>query len=207
MKDRPWYPIVYMFAVTAVFSSMLIGLSRFTRERVEANKQLAFEKAVLQALPLELPPKASSLELHRLFTESIRPGDEHSAGAYLWVKNGRIAAYALPIAGRGFWDQIRAVIGIAADAKTITGIVFYEQNETPGLGAQITTIEFRQQFVGKKIAESGQPFHIRAATAELGESDVHAVTGATQTSSRVDRIINDHLTRWRQKMMGKETTR
>ena len=204
MKDRPWYPIVYMFVVTAAFSSVLIGLSRFTRSRVEANKQLAFERAVLQALPLELPARASSVELHRIFAESIRAPDESSAGAYTRVKDDRIAAYALPIRGRGFWDEIRGVIGIAPDRRTITGVAFYQQNETPGLGAQITTVEFRRQFVGKKIADSGQAFSIKPATAELGESDVHAVTGATQTSTRLETIISDDLGRWREKMMHKE---
>ena len=42
MKDKPYYPIVYMFVITAFFSSILIGLAQLTRHRVEANEQLGF---------------------------------------------------------------------------------------------------------------------------------------------------------------------
>jgi major membrane immunogen (membrane-anchored lipoprotein) len=31
----------------------------------------------------------------------------------------------------------------------------------------------------------------------LGPSDVHAVTGATQTSVRLEKILNDALKKWR----------
>jgi hypothetical protein len=31
----------------------------------------------------------------------------------------------------------------------------------------------------------------------LGVSDVHAVTGATQTSTRLEKILNDALKKWR----------
>ena len=51
MREKWWFPIAYMFVVTAFFSSIVIGFARFTDERVEANKDLAFEKAVLAVLP------------------------------------------------------------------------------------------------------------------------------------------------------------
>jgi Na+-transporting NADH:ubiquinone oxidoreductase subunit C len=110
---------------------------------------------------------------------------------------GKIVAYALPISGQGFWAPIKGVIGIKADRRTITGIAFYEQNETPGLGAQITTSAFTSQFQGKVISSSDKPLNIRRPTDALGTSDVHAVTGATQTSTRLEKILNDALKKWR----------
>jgi len=196
-KEKPWYPVVYMFVVTAFFSSILIGLSRFTQNRVEVNQQVAVERAVLKALPLDLPDKPSSLEVHKIFVDQIAPPSEASGGAYVLNKDGKVAGYGLPISGRGFWDEIKGIIGIAPNGKTITGIAFYEQNETPGLGAEITQPKFRSQFPGKQIARTGPPMSILAVGARLGPSDVHAVTGATQTSTRLQKIINQALVPWR----------
>jgi Na+-transporting NADH:ubiquinone oxidoreductase subunit C len=126
----------------------------------------------------------------------VKGPDDSTGGAYTLRKNGVILAYALPISGRGFWAPIKGIIGIKADKKTITGIAFYEQNETPGLGAEIAKISFRKQFEGKVISTDDKPINIRRPSATLGQSDVHAITGATQTSTRLEKIINDGLTKW-----------
>ena len=198
MRKKPWFPILYMFVITAFFSSILIGLSRFTRERVEANQRLIFEQAVITALPLELSPDLSSLEVHKFFVERIEPPTAESAGAYRFLVEGAVAGYALPVSGQGFWDEIKGVIGIAPDKRTITGVAFYEQKETPGLGAEIAKLPFRGQFVGKRIAREGKPFAIRPVGSSLDDHEVHAVTGATQTSTRLEKFLVEALTRWRE---------
>ena len=197
MRDKVWYPVIYMFVATAFFSSILIGLARFSRDRVEANQRLSVEKAVLEALPIELPPEASSLELHQMFLERVTGPSGPSGGVYVLTEGDKEVAYAIPLEGKGYWDTIRGFIGIASDRKTVTGISFYEQNETPGLGAEIAKPPFRMQFVGKRIAEGDQPLGFLPVGSALGESQVHAITGATQTSTRVEKIINEDLTGWR----------
>ncbi len=203
MREKRWYPIVYMFLVTAFFSSIVIGFARFTGERVEANVKLAFEKAVLAVLPGLYDDELSRLELHRRFIEKVSEPDTSSAGAYTLKENRRIIAYALPISGQGFWATIKGVIGIEEDLKTITGIAIYQQNETPGLGAEITKIKFRSQFEGKVISMEEQLINIKRPGAELGTSDVHGVTGATQTSTRLEKIINSALKAWRSQKLEK----
>ncbi len=196
MRDKWWFPIVYMFFITAFFSSIVIGFSYATIERVEANENLAFEKAVLTVLPGLYNKEKSRSELHRTFVEQINSPDETSGGAYMLKDAGQIITYALPISGQGFWAPIKGVIGIKADRQTITGIAFYEQNETPGLGAQITKDIFKNQFNGKIISSAGKPINMKRPSDVLGKSDVHAVTGATQTSTRLEKIINDALINW-----------
>lgn len=196
MRDKWWFPVVYMFVMTAFFSSIVIGFSQFTSDRVEANEDLAFERAVLAVLPDMLDAGDSRLELHRKFVELVGQPDAKSGGACTLAKEGKIVAYALPISGQGFWAPIKGVIGIKADRQTIIGIAFYEQNETPGLGAQITKDAFRKQFNGKIISSTGKPLNMKRPSDVLGKSDVHAVTGATQTSTRLERIINDSLKNW-----------
>jgi len=196
IRKKSWYPIVYMFCVTAVFSSVVIGLTRFTSERVEANEKLAFERAVLSVLPDVEAETMTRLQIHNKFTETIEEPDESSKGAYTAKKDGQTAAYVLPISGQGFWAPIKGVIGIETDGETITGIAFYEQNETPGLGAEITKAPFKNQFEGKVISSEDEPINFRRPGATLGDNEVHAVTGATQTSNRLERIINTELKKW-----------
>ncbi|MDY0357813.1 MAG: FMN-binding protein [Sedimentisphaerales bacterium] len=206
MREKRWFPILYMFVVTAFFSSIVIGVTSLTRRRVEANATLAFERAVLEVVPdlFDAPP--SNAEVHPRFVELVAEPTASSGGAYTVTKDGRLVAYALPFLGQGFWAPIGGVIGIDADAKTVTGIAFYEQNETPGLGAEITKAPFRSQFKGKVLTDQGAPLGMKRPGAELDDSSVHAITGATQTSTRLEGIISSALTEWRSKM-GEEGTR
>jgi Na+-transporting NADH:ubiquinone oxidoreductase subunit C len=197
MREKKWFPIGYMFLVTGFFSSIIIGFAEVTRGRVEVNEKLALERAVVTVLPGIGGSELTSAEVHRRFTEQVSEPDATSAGAYTLKQNGQIVAYALPISGQGFWAPIHGMIGIAADKRTVTGIAFYQQNETPGLGAEIAKPAFRRQFEGKKLSAGDAPLNIRRPGAELGESDVHAVTGATQTCTRLERIINAGVDSWR----------
>jgi len=196
MKDKRWYPVLYMFIITAVFSTALIGFSQYTQNRVEVNQQLSFEIAVLKVLPGMYNPELSSIELHNKFIDQVNEPTEQTNGAYTIKSVDIIKAYALPIEGQGFWDQIKAVVGIDSDKKTITGFVVYQQRETPGLGAEIAKHEFTKQFENLKIAATGKAITFKRPGQELEQGQVHAVTGATQTSTRLERIINETLERW-----------
>ena len=203
MREKRWYPIIYMFVVTAAFSSIVIGFTGLTRPRVDANAALAFERAIVSVLPPLHDPDMSSLDIHRTFTEQVSEPDTTSGGAYTFKQGGQIAGYALPISGQGFWAPIEGVIGIDADRKTITGIAFYEQKETPGLGAEIAQPAFQNQFKGKVFSSAEKPVTFRRPGEDVGPSEVHAVTGATQTSTRLEKIINESVRTWQSAMSGK----
>ncbi len=200
MREKRWFAPLYMFIVTAAFSSVVIGFARRTEQLVEANSRLALEKAVLQVLPSLYNEAAGRLELHRTFVEQVSTPNDETGGAYFFKKDGQIEAYAVPFSGRGFWATISGVIGVKADKKTVTGIAFYQQTETPGLGAEITKPAFKNQFPGRILAERGNPLKMKRPGETLGKNEYHAVTGATQTSTRLEKIINDALSQWRQEL-------
>ena len=197
IRNKSWFPILYMFCVTALFSSIVIGLTRITNERVETNEKLAFERAVLSVLPGMDIEMLTNLEIHNKFTDMINEPNDLSKDAYTGKKDSQIIAYILPISGQGFWAPIKGVIGVETNRKTITGLAFYEQNETPGLGAEIAKAPFRNQFKNKVISSAGQPINFRRPGTTLEDNEVHAVTGATQTSNRLEIIINTELKKWR----------
>lgn len=198
MKDKPWFAVVYMFVVTAFFSSVVIGFARFTEDKVQANRQLAFEKSVLQVFGLA-QDKATS-QLHATFLKRIRISKDTGSASVVIDGQGNTSGYVVLLAGKGFWAPIKGVLGVAMDKQTITGIAFYEQNETPGLGGKITKKEFRDQFAGRKLVDNDEAIEIKPFGAELSNNQVHAITGATQTCTRLEKLINDSINQWRETM-------
>ena len=192
MKDRPWFPVFYMFLVTAFFSSIVIGFAAFTRDRVEANRQLDFERAVLEVF--SLTGGKSNAAIHETFVEQIER--DEGLGVYVLKDSGR---FALPLEGKGFWAPIKGMLGVSTDGVTLLGISFYEQNETPGLGGLIVKDKFCGQFAGRKLSGFDRAIGIEPFGSEIGESQVHAISGATQTCGRLEKIINDGIKGWRKR--------
>jgi Na+-transporting NADH:ubiquinone oxidoreductase subunit C len=196
------YPVVYMFGMTALCASALVALATSTRERVEANEQVRFERAVLEAAAATMPERPLPGVVHRLYQERVGEPSDGTGGAYRLMEGGETVAYVLPFEGQGFWDIIRGVIGIGTDRTTVLGVAIYEQYETPGLGAEIAGPDFEGRFGQRRLAEGDRPLRLMPPGAELGAGDVHAVTGATQTCTRLERILNQAIEAWRERMDG-----
>lgn len=203
MKIKSFYGVFYMFVVTALFSSILIGISQGTRQRVESNQELAFEKSVLEAFGRQIEYRTDA-EAHEFFTLYFKEPSDQS-GWYRFEKDGQLKGYAVLIGGKGFWAPIKGIVGIQPDGRTITGLSFYEQNETPGLGARIAEPDFCDQFTGRKLQLEGVPLEMRPEGQKLtGGGQVHAITGATQTCMRLELFMNEDLIRWMKTMKQRE---
>jgi Na+-transporting NADH:ubiquinone oxidoreductase subunit C len=78
--------------------------------------------------------------------------------------------------------------------RTIRGVTFYEQEETPGLGGEIAADWFRKQFVGKSIVdEAGNPGIIISSGGEPASNKVDAISGATMTCDKVQAMLNEAI--------------
>ncbi|MDD2458673.1 MAG: FMN-binding protein, partial [Eubacteriales bacterium] len=99
-----------------------------------------------------------------------------------------VQGYAVPFAGPGLWGGIEGYLGINPDRTQILGLVFTQQNETPGLGGRIEEPIFRDQFRGVPI-QPGTELAFGASASQ----DIDAVTGATATSNAVLKILNQLL--------------
>ena len=89
----------------------------------------------------------------------------------------------IPMQGNGLWGPIWGYLAIASDGKTIVGATFGHKSETPGLGGEITTEKFQNQFAGKQIMDNGTMIPIK----------FDAITGATKTSNGVKDMIDSTL--------------
>lgn len=70
----------------------------------------------------------------------------------------RVQEVVLPIYGNGLWSMMYAFVALDTDGRTVKGITYYDQGETPGLGGEVENPNWRAQFVGKKVLDdNGQP--------------------------------------------------
>ena len=98
--------------------------------------------------------------------------------------------------GMGFWDRIEGIIVLSLDFNKLVNIQFLEQKETPGLGARIEEPWFTDQFRGLTIAwdhPSGERVIIGASPDPGAENRVDAITGASQTSLALMKLLNREL--------------
>lgn len=124
--------------------------------------------------------------------------------------------YVIPINGLGLWDAIYGYLALKPDGNTVIGISWYDQKETPGLGANIAEKPWQLNFPGKKIfQESAAGGSADLKTAPLGivvvkgkvadvygdlpkaKSAVDGMAGATLTGNGVTDAYRDVLGAYR----------
>jgi Na+-transporting NADH:ubiquinone oxidoreductase subunit C len=108
--------------------------------------------------------------------------------------------FIVPIRGKGLWGPIWGYISLEGDMNTIYGASFGHKSETPGLGAEIETKKFQQQFIGKKIFDkSGDFVSVTVLKGGASPDNMHAVdaiSGATITSNGVTEMFKRTLSNY-----------
>ncbi len=100
--------------------------------------------------------------------------------------------YAIHLSGKGLWSTVKAFMALESDLSAIAGIVFYEHQETPGLGGEIEKPFFQDSFKGKKWTANGEVQTFRITKPGTSESDhsVDGITAATMTCRGVEEFLN-----------------
>jgi Na+-transporting NADH:ubiquinone oxidoreductase subunit C len=127
-------------------------------------------------------------------------GMDYKLPLYKINKDNKII-YIFPLYGTGLWGPIWGNLAIAADLNTVVGVTFGDKGETPGLGAEIATQGFQQQFIGKKLFDENNNFTsikvvkggVKTLPADQQIHGVDAVSGGTITSNGVDKMLKDVL--------------
>ncbi len=117
------------------------------------------------------------------------------AKVYLVKKGGKLNAMILPVSGYGLWSTMYGFLALEADGKTVRGINFYDQAETPGLGGEVVNPKWRAIWKGKKVYnDQGEPvlglIKGNVDPSKPGsEYQVDGLAGATLTSQGVSNLI------------------
>lgn len=211
---------VILFALlVSVICSLLIagaagGLKGFQMANMELDKKINILKAA-DMIGSKKPPKEEITELYdahiREVTvneqgEIIETGtDAHgSLNLYFYQADGVIKGYILPINTRGLWGKIQGYLAFEADGQTVSGFSVFSHSETPGLGGEIESAWFQQNFKGKKILNSQNQFvsvGIAKGKAENLADDkqshfVDGISGATLTGKYLSEGIKKTLVKY-----------
>lgn len=198
------YTLLFAAAVCVVCSLVVSSAATLLKERQDRNVLIDKQKNILGAVGLAA---SSSEEVSSLYASRIKELEVTDAKLPLYerVEDGVPVAYAFPISGKGLWSTLYGYLALEPDGNTVKGITFYKHGETPGLGAEIETPWFQENFIGKRIlAADGSLASItvvKGKVAELIPPDqqahyVDGISGATMTSKGVTQLVRAGLERY-----------
>lgn len=190
--------VLFIFLLAFFFAGITAGANLWLSPRIQLNDETRNARYLLTVLGIPFPQDADARQL-----EDIRIG--HVAKAELdgqhvyrgYDDSGQPLAYAFPVGGKGFWGRIEGLLALNNDLNEITGIVFTQNVETPGLGARITEQWFRDQFQGISLPEHPKDGkYVVVSKQDAGKGNrVDAITGATMTSTLVEKFLNEDIKR------------
>lgn len=107
--------------------------------------------------------------------------------------------WVIPVNGFGLWDAIYGYLALKPDGNTVIGTSWYDQKETPGLGANIAEAYWQDLFPGKVIFQESASGKTDFTLAPLGivvvKGKVSEVLGSSPKSrSAVDGMAGATLT-------------
>jgi len=209
---------IWFAAITALISSLLLtGASSGLKTYRLRNQSIDNQKNLLKSVGLiQKEIDYSGQEIEKLYRENIKSYRADASGRlatenaaedkrrplFLYVKNNAIQAYILPLHSRGLWGKIEGYLAVENDGRTVAGFSVFSHSETPGLGGEIETAWFQNNFRGKKIVDrDGRFVSIAIAKGVVAErvppdsraNFVDGISGATLTGRFLSEGLRDTL--------------
>ncbi|MBU2896553.1 Na(+)-translocating NADH-quinone reductase subunit C [Vibrio hepatarius] len=137
------------------------------------------------------PAKSTKLPTDEDQAKIIRRAN---VGTIYLVKQGdSVSRVILPVHGNGLWSMMYAFVAVETDGNTVSGITYYEQGETPGLGGEVENPSWTAQWVGKKLFDENHKPAIKVVKGGAPAGSEHGVdglSGATLTSNGVQHTFD-----------------
>jgi Na+-transporting NADH:ubiquinone oxidoreductase subunit C len=191
------YTLFYAGVLGTVCSLLLTAVASFTKPYQQANAEAEKNQNILGVLQVPYQPDASSQKLVTIFEDNVLLEQKGELVMYRYVPpkdSGNEDTVAVGFEGPGLWGPVKGFLALGSDMRTIRGVTFYEQEETPGLGGEIAASWFREQFVGKSIVdEAGNPGIIISSSESEAPNKVDAISGATMTCDKVQAMLNEAI--------------
>jgi len=163
--------VLSLTVIAAVCAAVLATVNQVTKEQIERIAAITREKAAKDVMPATVA-KVEKRELKQGdSTEDMYVGLDESGKEIAYAVSGK--------SEKGYGGTVKLMVGLTPDKKVVS-YKKLEANETPGLGAKLSTPEFSTQFGGKsavglKVKKDG--------------GDIEAITAATITSRAVCEAI------------------
>ena len=213
-RESNIYTIIYA-SVMVVFVALLLAFTseslRGLQKKNEANDK---RQQILRSINISVKGAEVEAKFKELITESFLvnekgqtiDGDAFAVDAGkmfiektfpVFVANiNGLKKYVLAMHGSGLWGPLWGYIAMNDDGNTIFGTDFSHQGETPGLGAEIATVEFGSLFSGKQMFRNGtftSVAIVKPGKSVQGQDYVDGISGGTITSVGVDQMIRKSI--------------
>lgn len=220
--------VLFMGVIAALYGAGVTGLHLGTADTVKRNQRLLEEKALVELFGLGDIQTLSKEDISRIVEkqittnltfrmETIDPATGKPVPvleAYETDQREKLKAYGFKFSGTGFWAGISGYIAVDADLEKTIGLKVISQSETPGLGARIEEpffvkpfkdgLDIRPPAPGKNYLYMGTAGTTLSPGAPQYGRTFDAITGATQTSLAMERMLNAALAEFRRAIENRE---
>lgn len=170
MKNTPLSMIAVLACVCIVVSAILGFVNFLTADKIKAIAEEKVQKAMLELIPDSTFEKIESVPSHFDAMYEAKSSD------------GTLNGVCVQTTFSGSVSDITIIVGVKPD-KTISGVKITAINETAGLGSKANTPEWLSQFEGL----SGKLNLLK--NKKEAETDILAISGATETSTAVTNAV------------------
>jgi len=183
-KNTSLRMITALMVVGVISGIVLVFVYRYAVPRIEINVKNETSKAIKNIFP------------------DAAQVDDTGGGKIFTVKDkaGKSLGYAFLGEGNGYQGTIKLLAGISEDLSAMKGMEVLESQETPGLGAEISTDKFRSQFKGLSLSHEIE--YVKNKKPEK-PFEIEAITGATISSRAVVKILNKGISDIKEFLRGK----
>ncbi len=168
-------PTLSLVIICLVVSAALAGTNALTKGAIAQQAAQKEKDAMARVLPAT---EYTDLTLDAAFSDCT--------GYTAFAADQTVAGYVFTTTAKGYGGPISVMTGIDSQGKVTAIEVLDVADETPGLGQNATTENFKNQF-------SGLVAGIGVAKNNAGENEITALTGATITSTAVTDAVNRAL--------------
>jgi len=174
-------PTLVLVIICVIAGGILALIYQQTAPIIAGNKKLGEEVARREVLPM-----ASEFQPVKVDKDTI---------CYKGLdSDGKLVGYTFTCEKEGYGGIIRTMVGIDTLSQ-ISGIKVISQQETPGLGANCTSPEFTEQFIGKDPKQ---------LMVKKDGGEIEAITGATITSRAITDAIREKFSQIKDIISTKE---
>ena len=193
-----FYTLCYAAVLGGVCALLLTATSNFTGPYKQANAKAEEVLNILSVLGVPFDVDASGERLVEVFNANVREKSQGYMKLYFYrPSGGKAEVVAVEFSGAGLWGPVKGLLSLESDMKTIRGVTFYEHEETPGLGGEISSDWFQGQFVGKTVVDDAGKagIFIKRGADKSASNEVDAITGATMTCDKIETMLNKTVAR------------
>ncbi|MBO5746298.1 MAG: RnfABCDGE type electron transport complex subunit G [Clostridia bacterium] len=156
---------IILTLICAIATGALALTNELTADRIAAASKKAEQTAMNQMIKAEK------------FEQGTVKLDDSDYVYYVAKSGDETLGHVFTVEGKGYGGVIKVMVGFGTDGKIIAAKVLEANDETPGLGQNVTKESWVKQFKG-----TVPPLQVK--------QQINAVTGATISSKAVTECVN-----------------